>query len=1133
MVLNKEASARYLAMSEASLGILATRYQNVPGEVSNQFVVCKSAPPLDTILAQPEAEIKAQTNMTENQSPMTMLGLAVHPSHNFLNKFVLENKEKNIQDLIHLNSYKYSKPRVYVQNTYPDSGITNTEYLREISIMYGPKIRSTKYNDYVNSTLSLPRQKQSPRKKKPLLMVHLNLNYLTNGSMKLVEINISNHNIVSLVDTGSSHNLLNIEIFKELDGAQFTPVNMCMKVAGSTLRDNVVGKTRLSTRLCCKNYVTHEIYVDYIIAHHTNGYDAILGASFLFDEKIVQSITTQGVILHDSPVPACITFTEKSAKFNPNHFLTLRSTTVINSDEKLKVLASIDPPILKQSLISFKTNLTILNMQFEILNVSICENSSLASVILYNRADYAQTLPKHLPLCTAEFCTDSSCSLNLLELNGNPSSELKTSLNNNVPPNVSPDYTTDIEDEIIAESVVVDPTKLTRKFSYKDCTVNIEIPEMYVKKLWTMLKEHKTIFATSKLDVGQFKPFLVQIEIDKPIPAEKQRYLSPEKVEFCQKTFETFEKLGLIQECHNPKTVGNLLLVPKYEGLRDLTKASTYSAQVRGEKVHQFRIVHDMRRVNANTKNVKKSHPVLPESIFAKMQNKIVSSIDANQAYWHLQLDHESRPWTCFYLGKKLYQFNRMAQGMMNSPGCWDEALSIIFSERTMSEIKKSMSKSDANKLPDGFESFFAYYQDDSWIISNNFDEHLIHIEAVLKAYKMYDIKISAEKSTFFAKNLKVLGVQVNPSQAQLSLDEVKAKSILTWEKPDSLYTLQSRLYSFNYWQKFIPNLSELKFPLNQILKSGVFSWDATANAAWERIKSLIALDIKLTIPNRDDQLVLTCDASKLAISCILWVAQGDNLRVVGCYSKMFSHTDTQKSIHFKETYAMVESFRHFRPYLLNSNKSIIVFTDARSLMWISRNREYSIAANGLVNKLAKIQLEIPYVVYSVPSEVNYLADVFSRSYTDSRFLDKTHFALSKIQANKLPPLREPTVLSEHTLYIYFSTPLTPKEDDIYPRYKNKVPTPKPVKDLFKMFLDCTPEERYLSAIRVLQGWNDKSIIKEGGPNLNLTEIIEKKEPLLFKDLKTDYRKNIKGEILRFGRHSIKTNAYYPRGKFQ
>ncbi|MFN9901353.1 MAG: hypothetical protein ACK55Z_21745, partial [bacterium] len=112
------------------------------------------------------------------------------------------------------------------------------------------------------------------------------------------------------------------------------------------------------------------------------------------------------------------------------------------------------------------------------------------------------------------------------------------------------------------------------------------------------------------------------------------------------------------------------------------------------------------------------------------------------------------------------------------------------------------------------------------------------------------------------------MGVQVNPNRAELALDAVKAKSILTWEKPDSLYTLQSRLYSFNYWQKFIPQLSELKFPLNQVLRSGIFSWDKKVNEAWERIKTIIALDIKLTIPQREEQLVLSCYAIKVAISC-------------------------------------------------------------------------------------------------------------------------------------------------------------------------------------------------------------------------------------------------------------------------
>ncbi len=388
------------------------------------------------------------------------------------------------------------------------------------------------------------------------------------------------------------------------------------------------------------------------------------------------------------------------------------------------------------------------------------------------------------------------------------------------------------------------------------------------------------------------------------------------------------------------KTISNLLLVPKYEGLRDLTKASVYLAQVRGEKNTSFRIVQDLRRINAKTSNVKKALPKLPEFIFQKLKNKVVSSIDANQAYWHLKLHEESRPYTAFYMQNRTLQFCRMPQGLASAPACWDEAMSRIFSPKTMKEVKKTLSQAEKDQLPDDFESFFTFYQDDSWVFSEDEEIHLLHLKVVLKAYLLHQIKLSPKKSTFFPETFKILGVSLSPKTAELSLDRVKAQSILDWEKPDSLYSLQSRLYAFNYWMKFIPALAELKFPLQQIVRSQVFSWNEEADLAWQRIKALITLDIRLTIPEQDEQLVLTTDASKIACSCILWVHRKESLRVVGCYSKLFSHTDSLKSIHFKETYAMVLAFDHFKPYLLNTQKSVIVFTDARALMWVGRNRE-------------------------------------------------------------------------------------------------------------------------------------------------------------------------------------------------
>ena len=170
-----------------------------------------------------------------------------------------------------------------------------------------------------------------------------------------------------------------------------------------------------------------------------------------------------------------------------------------------------------------------------------------------------------------------------------------------------------------------------------------------------------------------------------------------------------------------------------------------------------------------------------------------------------------------------------------------------------------------------------------------------------------------------------------------------------------------------------------------------------------------------------------------------------------------------------------------------------MVLTDARSLIWVSRNREYSIACNGLANKLAKLQLEIPHVVYSVPSEVNYLADIFSRAYATSRFLDKNELSLSKGQANKIPPLTDLCILSENELLVYFSTPCVPENLYKFSREKNKIQAPRPIKSLYKLFSDCTPEQKYYSALCLLQGWNDENLSKDDDDldNANILNAVE------------------------------------------
>ena len=900
-----------------------------------------------------------------------------------------------------LNSYKFSRPRVYVKNCFESDDISELGHLKYISENIGPKSRTPAYNQFIDWQLQAYRPKKGKRSKPKEVSVH-NIDF-SSPSLKLLEFSIGKVPIEALVDTGATHCLMSVDTFRKLN-LSFQPMNMPMKVAGGVLQDNIIGLTSVVMTFPSEKGEV-KLPTDFLVAHATNGYQAIVGASILMNHEIVLAIT-----------PSYLCLTEEYGNFNAP----LKSATK--------------------------------GMQGNHMQCDVKPSPSL-SVPVTEKVGTIHSLN-----CEAEPTTGSSEAYDAAE---------------------------SIDEQIIAEHQLLDPSDLNKRFKYTDCEINPNLNPEIRERLDKILYENQSVFAKSKLDVGKFTEFEVSLLIDAEIPAEKQRFMSDEKLAYCKTTFKEFEHMGLVEECHSPKTVSNLLLVPKYEGLRDLTKASVYLAQVKGEKNSSFRIVQDLRRINAKTINVKKALPKLPEFIFQKLKNKVVSSIDANQAYWHLTLDNESRSYTAFYLQNRILQFCRMPQGLASAPACWDEAMSRIFSPRTMSRVKARLSPREAAQLPDSFESFFDYYQDDSWIFSDDDESHLIHLKAVLMAYRMYDIRLSPNKCTFYPESFKILGVTLSPKSCELALSRVKAQSILDWEKPDSLYTLQSRLYALNYWMKFIPALAELKFPLQQIVRSQIFTWNEEADLAWQRLKALIALDIRLTIPEREEQLVITTDASKIACSCILWVSRGDTLRVVGCYSKLFSHTDSLKSIHFKETYALVLAFEHFKAYLLNTQKSVIVFTDARALMWVGRNREYSIACNGLVNKLAKIQLEIPHVVYSVPSEVNYLADIFSRAFTTSRFLEKAQFALSKTQANALPPLTEPFCLTESALYRYFALPLIPERDDQYPRKKPKVSTPKPISNLYKLFKDCTPEEKYLSALRLLQGWNDSSLRDDSSVEAN------------------------------------------------
>jgi hypothetical protein len=138
---------------------------------------------------------------------------------------------------VNVNSYKFSKPRIYIKNDFQTEDKPLIDILREICCIMGTKHKPSSYNTMIDGLLS----KSKKNSKKSRKIVSLNNSSSSKQDMKSLTINLNGTTLNALVDTGSSHCLITSECFSKLKNVPFESIFMLMKVAGSTLTDNIVG----------------------------------------------------------------------------------------------------------------------------------------------------------------------------------------------------------------------------------------------------------------------------------------------------------------------------------------------------------------------------------------------------------------------------------------------------------------------------------------------------------------------------------------------------------------------------------------------------------------------------------------------------------------------------------------------------------------------------------------------------------------------------------------------------------------------------------------------------------------------------------------------------------------------------
>jgi len=122
-----------------------------------------------------------------------------------------------------------------------------------------------------------------------------------------------------------------------------------------------------------------------------------------------------------------------------------------------------------------------------------------------------------------------------------------------------------------------------------------------------------------------------------------------------------------------------------------------------------------------------------------------------------------------------------------------------------------------------------------------------------------------------------------------------------------------------------------------------------------------------------------------------------------------------------------------------------------------------------LINFVSLVNVEI----FHLPGNVNVLADVLSRAIADNLncSLTKEH-PISRQWVQVLPPIPETFSINHDTLNEFLITPLRSELQDIYDRTHRRLMEPKNLNQIMKLYEHETPEQRYHSAIALLEQWN-------------------------------------------------------------
>jgi hypothetical protein len=176
-----------------------------------------------------------------------------------------------------------------------------------------------------------------------------------------------------------------------------------------------------------------------------------------------------------------------------------------------------------------------------------------------------------------------------------------------------------------------------------------------------------------------------------------------------------------------------------------------------------------------------------------------------------------------------LYDWIVMPFGLKNATSTFTRIMSIVFEE-----------------LGDKFLKIFV---DDLNVHSENWEEHLQHLDAVLFKLREMNLKLNPSKCCFAARSITFLGHVV--SNAGTKPDPGKIDVVVHFPVPKTVTDIRSFLGLTGYYRNYVRGYSRVATILFELTRKDVtFVWNLDCQRAFEALKGALVVAPVLVRPD-------------------------------------------------------------------------------------------------------------------------------------------------------------------------------------------------------------------------------------------------------------------------------------------